>query len=152
MICALMIGRLGSTGFPKKNIQEVLGRLLCEYPLIAAKKSKNIDKLFVSTDCPVIKETGQKYGVINIERPKKLCTNAALGEDVFQHGYFEIKKILEAENKKIELMVLLMANAPTITTDLIDEGIKILRENPSLRLSAAAFCPTPLPLSEGEHQ
>ena len=131
MICALMIGRSGSTGFPKKNIQEVLGRLLCEYPLIAAKKSKNIDKLFVSTDCPIIKKTGQKYGVINIERPKKLCTNAALGEDVFQHGYFEIKKILEAENKKIELIVLLMANAPTITTDLIDEGIKILRENPS---------------------
>ena len=59
MICALMIGRSGSIGFPKKNIKKVLGRLLCEYPLIAAKKSKNIDKLFVSTDCPIIKKTGQ---------------------------------------------------------------------------------------------
>ena len=56
MICALMIGRSGRTGFPKKNVKEVLGRLLCEYPLIAAKKSKNIDKLFVSTDCPIIKK------------------------------------------------------------------------------------------------
>ena len=126
-----MIGRAGSTGFPNKNIKEVLGRLLCEYPLIAAKNSKNIDRHFVSTDCPIIKKIAKKYGATNIDRPKNLCTNKALGENVFQHGYFEIKKILDAEKNKIELIVLLMANAPTITSDLIDKGIKILRENKS---------------------
>ena len=39
MICALMIGRAGSRGFPNKNIANVLGRKLCEYPLLAAKNS-----------------------------------------------------------------------------------------------------------------
>tara|TARA_Y100000294_G_C8511533_1_gene319032 strand:+ start:288 stop:1040 length:753 start_codon:yes stop_codon:yes gene_type:complete len=131
MICALMIGRAGSKGFPNKNIKLVLGRRLCEYPLIAAKKSKNINKIFVSTDCPTIEETATKYGALKINRPKKLCTNEALGEDVFQHGYFEIKKILKSEKKEIELLVLLMANAPTITSNLIDNGIELLRKDPS---------------------
>ena len=33
-----------------KNTFKVLGRPLCEYPLIAAKKSKFIDKIYVATD------------------------------------------------------------------------------------------------------
>ena len=128
MICAIMIGRAGSKGFPKKNTQLVLGRPLCEYPLIAAKKSKYIDKIFVSTDCPIIEKIGKKYEAFNIKRPKELCANEALGEDVFEHGYFEIKKILKSENKEIELLVLLMANAPTVTSKLIDQGIEILKK------------------------
>ena len=120
-----MIGRAGSTGFPNKNIKEVLGRYLCEYPLLAAKNSKNIDRIFISTDCPIIKEIGKIYHATNIERPKNLNTNEALGEDVYQHAYSKIKEILKKENKKIELIVLLKANAPTITYKLIDKGIDI---------------------------
>ena len=62
MICALMIGRAGSVGFPNKNIKKVLGRRLCEYPLIACKNSKYVDKIFVSTDCSTIKSISKKYG------------------------------------------------------------------------------------------
>ena len=131
MICALMIGRAGSTGFPNKNIKKVLGRRLCEYPLIACKNSKYVDKIFVSTDCPIITRGSKKYGATIIKRPKRLATNMALGEKVYEHGYFEIKKILNEDLKKIELVILLMANAPTITSKLIDKGIKILRKNKS---------------------
>ena len=38
-----MIGRAGSKGYPKKNILNVFGKKLCEYPLIAANKSKTIN-------------------------------------------------------------------------------------------------------------
>ena len=41
MIIAILIGRKGSRGFPGKNTYKVLGRPLCEYPLMAAKKSKS---------------------------------------------------------------------------------------------------------------
>ena len=132
MICALMIGRAQSTGFPKKNIKKVLGRCLFEYPLIACKNSKNVNKIFVSTDCPVITRVSGKYGVTHIKRPKKLANNKALGENVYEHGYFEIKKILNLEAKNIEFIILLMANAPTITGKLIDKGINILRRNKNL--------------------
>jgi len=130
MICALMIGRAGSKGLPNKNIKLVLGRKLCEYPLIAAKDSKYINKIFVSTDCPIITDISKKYDAHIIKRPKELANEKALGEDVFQHGYFQIKKILQAE-KKIEMIVLLFANAATVTGKIIDKGINILREDKS---------------------
>ena len=129
MICTLMMGRVGSTGFPNKNIKKVLGRHLFEYPLLASKNSQNVDKIFVTTDCSVITRVSKKYGAIHIKRPKRLARNKALGEEVFQHGYFEIKKILNLNAKNIEFIVLLMANAPTITGKLIDKGINILRRN-----------------------
>ena len=132
MIVALMIGRAGSSGFPGKNLKKVLGKSLCEYPLIASKKSKYVDKLFVSTDCPIISKIGKRYGAILIKRPKHLATKKALGEEVFKDGYFKIKKLLETQNKTIDLIVLLMANAPTITPTLIDKGINILKKDNSI--------------------
>ena len=47
MIVALMIGRAGSRGFPGKNTFNVLNKPMCEYPLLAAKKSKFIKKLML---------------------------------------------------------------------------------------------------------
>ena len=132
MICALMIGRANSVTLPGKNIYPILGRKMCEYPLIAASKSKHIDRIFVSTDSPIISKIAKSYNASVIERPPELATHEALGEDVFRHGYFEVKKILDSQNKKIELMILLFANAPTITGKLIDEGIEILRKNKNL--------------------
>ena len=127
-----MLGRAGSVTLPGKNILPILGKKLCEYPLIAASKSKYIERIFVSTDCPIISKISKKYKVSLIKRPAKLATHTALGEDAFRHGYFEIKKILTAENKKIELMVLLFANAATITNKLINEGVEILKKNSNL--------------------
>ena len=129
MIVALMIGRSGSKGLRGKNTLKVLGKPLCEYPLLAAKRSKYVNKIFVSTDCPIISKVAKKYKVTKIVRPKKLCTAQALGEDVFKHGYHVIKKMLKLENKKIELLVLLMANAATITPKMIDSGIRFLKNN-----------------------
>jgi CMP-N-acetylneuraminic acid synthetase len=129
MIIALMIGRAGSRGLPGKNTKKILGKSLCEFPLIACKKSKLVNKIFVSTDCPIIKKVSKKYDVEFIQRPKKLANSKALGDHVFEHGYFEIKKKLDLKEKDIECVVLLFANAATITASIIDKGIKILRNN-----------------------
>ena len=121
MICALLIGRSGSKGYKNKNIKKILGKSLCEYSLIAAKKSSFVKKIYVSTDCSKIKKISKKYNCNIINRPKKLCTQSALGEDVFRHGYYEIKDDLEKEGKKLELLVLLFANVATISHKLIDQ-------------------------------
>ena len=128
MIIAIMIGRKGSRGFPGKNTYKVLGRALCEYPLIAAKKSKFIDKIYVATDCDKIKKISSKYNVEFIDRPKKLNTNKALADHAFEYSYEQVKK---KNTKKIELVVLLFANAPTINFKLIDQGITLLKKNKS---------------------
>mgnify|MGYP003328227554 CR=1 FL=1 len=93
-----MMGRAGSKGFPGKNLRRTLGRRLFEYPLIACKNSNYINKVFVSTDCPTITKTSKKYGATIIKRPKSLANSKALGEYVYEHAYFEIKKLLEEDD------------------------------------------------------
>jgi hypothetical protein len=100
-----------------------------EYPLLAAKGSRHVDALYVSTDSAKIREISGRHGARIIHRPPELCTAAALGEDAFVHGYREIQGGLR-KGDAIELLVLLLANAPTITSGLIDEGIEALRAHP----------------------
>lgn len=128
MIAALVIGREGSTGFPGKNTYPVLGRPLMAYPLLAARGARSVDAVYVSTDSPAIKSIGRSHGAEIIHRPPELCTASALGEDAFVHGYRHIRSV---NREEVELMVLLFCNAPTVTPELIEEGIAALRENPS---------------------
>lgn len=130
MIVALLMAREGSVGFPGKSTYPVLGRPLVAYPLLAAKNAKTVDRMYVTTDSAKIKEIGKKYGAEIIDRPPELCTDSALGDDVFAHGYYFIKDVLKREKKEIELMVLLLGNSPTILSETIDEGVRVLRENP----------------------
>ena len=91
MIFAILIGRAGSRGLPGKNTSKILGRRLCEYPLIAASKSKYIEKIFVSTDCSKIKKVSKKYNVDFVVRPKRLSNSKALGDHVFEYTYKDVK-------------------------------------------------------------
>ena len=129
IVCALMIGRKGSVGFPGKNVYPVLGRPLAAYPLLAANDSSKVERIFVSTDCPEISVIAKEYGAELIERPAELASKKALGEDAFVHGYQEIKSRLKKEGLDIEYVVLLFANGATLNKDLIDQGIDILRKD-----------------------
>jgi hypothetical protein len=126
MIAALLIGREGSIGFPGKNTYPVLGKPLMTYPLLAAKKAKNVDQVYISTDSPRIKEIGLEHGAEIINRPPELATKEALGEHAFVHGYNQIKNKAKTP---IELIVLLFCNAATVLPETIDEGISILRSH-----------------------
>ena len=127
MIAALLLGRKGSVGFPGKNTFSVLGRPLMVYPLLAARNAKTVDKIYISTDSPKIREIGFQYGAEIIDRPAELCTTEALGEDAFVHGYDVIRDL---SKKDIEFVVLLFCNTATILSKTIDKGVTILRENP----------------------
>ena len=127
MIPALLIGREGSKGFPGKNTVNVLGRKLAAYPILHAKYSKYVDKIYLSTDDSNLLELAKDYNVECIRRPDYLCTSEALGEDAFKHGYDVIKKL--NNNQNIEYIVLLFCNAVTFLAKHIDEGIEILKKN-----------------------
>ena len=91
------------------------------------KKCKLIKKIYVSTDCKKIKKNLKKYKLDFVYRPKELASDQALGDDVFKDAYKRIKEDLNKKNKKIEFVVLLMANAATINSKLLTKGINILR-------------------------
>ena len=127
MIAAVLMGRKGSKGFPGKNLHIVSGKPLAYYPINAARKCPEIDKVYISTDDERLMELACANGVEVIKRPAELCTDAALGEHVYVHAYNAIKDM--NKDSAIELVVLLMCNAPTVTSAAISEGIKILRDN-----------------------
>jgi CMP-N-acetylneuraminic acid synthetase len=131
-VAALLIGRGASLGFPGKNTYEVLGRPLMAYPLLAADASRYVERVFVSTDADEIKDIGRRYGAEIIDRPAYLAGPEALGDHAFRHGHEVIRDQLRAEGDELELLVLLFANAPTISGDLIDRGVDLLRADPQL--------------------
>lgn len=130
MIPALLLGRKGSKGFPGKNTYELLGHPLCYYPMKAAVDTPEVDRVYLSTDDERLMEIAKENGVEVIIRPPELCTDKALGEHAYMHGYEEIEK--RNKGKEIELIVLLFCNVPTVTSNIISNGIEVLRKNPDL--------------------
>ena len=82
--------------------------------------------MYLSTDSPDIERIGADLGCETIERPPELATKEALSEDAFKHGYEYIKEKIKEEP---EMVVLLFCNSPTISSELIDEGIEKLRSD-----------------------
>jgi CMP-N-acetylneuraminic acid synthetase len=120
----LLLGRKGSQGLPGKNTMMLLGRKIIYYPISAAKASKHVKFIFTSTDDEEIINEAKKYDSELIERPAELCTDEALFEDAVYHGFQEIVRRL---GKPPEFLVILMCNACTVNSSLIDEAIEMLR-------------------------
>ena len=127
MIPAILFGRKGSAGFPGKNLYQVLGRPLLLYPLLAAINSIKVDKVFVSTDDEKVMKIGKEFGAELIPRPPDLANETVLVDDVFAHGYRELLKQYD-----VEMVVILVCNAPNILSSMIDKGINVLLNDPSL--------------------
>lgn len=127
MIPALLIGKEGAIGFPGKNTFPVLGKPLMFYPMDAARKSEYVIHYYFSTNSEKYKEIARSEGWNIIDRPDYLATPEALGDDVFVHGYNEIKNNHEEE---MEFLVLLFCNVASVTAEIIDRGVEVLRANP----------------------
>ena len=127
-IIGLMIGKKTSFGLPGKNIYKIYKKHLFEFPLISAKLSRMLDKLYVSTDCPTIKKVSKKYDATIISRPKKIQNPNTLTEDVLEHAHNIIKKDVGGI-KNIKYYVLLYANGAFLNSKLIKEAIKKLNKN-----------------------
>lgn len=128
MIAALIMGRKGSKGFPGKNLHILMGNPLAYYPMKAAKDCPEVDKVYISTDDERLMSLAEENGIDVIKRPPELCIDEALGEHVYLHAYNIIKELNKDEN--IKFIILLMCNAPTVRSETLSEGIRVLRNNP----------------------
>ena len=118
----------------------MLGRPLVEYPLRAAAGARAVDRVYISTDSERLKEIGRRHEARLINRPPYLATKQALGEDAYVHGYRVIRDELLREGKDVELMVLLFANAASVTSEQIDEGVAVLRDHPDFDSAVTVSC------------
>lgn len=132
-IAALLIGKANSGGYPGKNVMPMLGKPSCEYACMAAEQI-NAHFRFVSTDSPDIAKIAKRYDFKHIMRPPELATSEALTEDALLHAY----QIMKAECN-FDVVVLLFANNPAISVNLINEGIELLKNDLSYD-SAFSVC------------
>jgi CMP-N,N'-diacetyllegionaminic acid synthase len=86
-IIALIPARSGSKGVPNKNIMLFNDIPLIAYSIAAAKKSKLIDRVIVSTDSQEYAEIALKYGAeVPFIRPKNISCDTSTDLHFFYHA------------------------------------------------------------------
>lgn len=115
---AIIPARGGSKGLPGKNIKELEGKPLIAYAIEAARCSKCISEVIVSTDDRKISEISKKYGAdVPFLRKQELATDSASAIDV----YLDVIELLGSGYKKEPFMVLL-PTVPLRTSKHIQEA------------------------------
>ncbi|KGG14943.1 N-Acetylneuraminate cytidylyltransferase [Prochlorococcus sp. MIT 0602] len=117
--------RGGSKGIKRKNLQCVGGIPLLERTIKAAQSSKNIDKVYVSSDCNEILENATLNGAIAIKRSKDLSRDDTSTDPVLIHALENI----ETKEGRVNLFLLLQCTSPFTTADEIDHVVNIFKIN-----------------------
>lgn len=114
-ILALIPARGGSKGIKDKNILEVNEKPLIAYSIEAAKDSRYIDKVVVTTDSEKIANVAKLYGAkIPFIRPQELASDSTATLDVVLHALKELK------SENFDVLILLQPTSPLRTTKDID--------------------------------
>ena len=128
-IIAIIPARGGSKGILRKNIRLVADKPLIFYTIRAAKNSKLIDRVFVSTEDKEIADISKKYGAEIIARPKKIAGDYTPSVDVLKQG---IEWLEKKENYKADIVVYLQCTDIFRPKGIIDRVIEKLLKNPDL--------------------
>ena len=118
----LIPARSGSQRIKNKNFKICGGKPLIYWTLNAAKKSKKVDQIYVSTDSKKISNYCQKEGaLIPYLRPPRLSNSKTLMIDVIKHFYSFILK----NNIQCNSLILLQPTSPLRKSEDIDNCLKI---------------------------
>ena len=109
-----------------RNMYPILGRPLMSYPLLAARHAQRADLLAISTNSTAMAQVAQNLGAEVIFRPPELCLPHVPMGDVFRHS---VNQIEEKSGRRVDMLVVLLANAPAVTSQLIDRAVTLLDEN-----------------------
>lgn len=111
-IIAIVPARKGSRRIPGKNVKELNGKPMILWTIEAARKSKYIDRLVVTTDDLNVINLVSKKGVHIVDRPPELAADeSSIYETIFHaQMYFE----------PYDYTMLLHPTSPLRSTDDID--------------------------------
>lgn len=126
-IVAIIPARAGSKRLKGKNMYPLRGKPLIEYTIDAALNSRYLSKnnLYVTTDYQDIKELCKSRRVKTIDRPSSLAQDHIWTQDVIDHAVDTIGNLHPED-----IIVILQANSPQITTEIIDKCIqRVTRED-----------------------
>lgn len=126
-ILAIIPARGGSKGVLRKNIKLLSGKPLIEWTIEAAKNSKYVDRIVVSTEDEEIRNIAIDHGAeIPFLRPKELAKDDTPSVEAI---LFTVKKLTEDEKKKYDFILVLQPTSPLRNGKHIDEAVESLMES-----------------------
>lgn len=125
MNIAIIPARGGSKRIPRKNIKLFCGKPIIAYSIEAAKGSKHIDRVFVSTDDREIAEIAQTFGAeVPFLRDASLADDKTGTTPVIRHA---LQK-LTGQGFSINVCACVYATAPFLTSQTIDNAVERLQK------------------------
>jgi CMP-N-acetylneuraminic acid synthetase len=127
-ILALIPARSGSKRIPNKNIMAFCNKPLIAYTIEAAKQSKYINRIIVSTDSKKIANIAKKYGAeAPFLRPVDISKSSSTEMEFFEHA---LNWLSMNEDYEPDLIVLLYPTSPLRKSESIDRAIRKMLKHP----------------------
>lgn len=128
-VLAVIPARGGSKGVPGKNIKMLYGKPLIAWSIEAAKGSKYIDRVILSTDGEDIAKVGREWGAeVPFMRPAEFAQDLTPDPPVFEHALTWLR---DNENYVPDIVVHLRPTGPMRTSEELDESIELLANDSS---------------------
>jgi CMP-N-acetylneuraminic acid synthetase len=122
-ILAIIPARAGSKRLPKKNSKLLFNKPLVEWTIEAAKQSKALTDILISTDCKDIAKIAEECGLpVPFLRPKEYSSDQSTAIDVIEHAISYLKSM----KKRYDYIVWLQPTSPLRTAEDIDGAIATL--------------------------
>lgn len=127
-IAAIIPARGGSKSIPRKNIRSLGGFPLIAYSIAAAKHSRYIDRIIVSTDDKAIADIAKAWGAeVPFFRPEALSGDSVTDFPVFEHA---VQWLDLNDHYRADVIVQLRPTSPFRPPGLVDEAIETLLRRP----------------------
>ena len=122
-VLALVPARAGSKGLPGKNIRPLLGKPLLAWPIEAARASRYVDRVVISTDSVEFAALAQAAGAdVPFLRPAEHASDTAPSIAFIEHAL----DTLAAAGDRYDLLVLLEPTSPLTEAADIDAALEAL--------------------------
>lgn len=126
-IIGIIPARMGSSRYPGKPLEKILGMPMIGHCYKRAKMSKMLDEVYIATPNEVIKEYAESIGA-----------KAVIGRDDHP-GCSDITaevilKIEKMTGQKTDIVVMLQGDEPMIVPEMIDMAVKPMIEDPSIEV------------------
>lgn len=121
-VIAVIPARGGSKGLPRKNVLDVGGKPMLAWSVEAARRSRYVDRVVLTTDDQEIAEIGKRYGAdVPFIRPAELARDDSLIDGVLIHT-------LDSVAESYDYIVLLEPTTPLRNAEDIDACISLCNQ------------------------
>lgn len=119
-VLAIVPARRGSKGLPLKNIRPLHGKPLLAWPIEAARGSRYVDKVVISTDDQEFADIAVAHGAeAPFLRPAELASDTAPSIDFILHAVDELERL----GRAFHYVVLLEPTSPLTEASDVDGAL-----------------------------